>query len=58
MEYAIAHHQFQKARFYSNEERRERDNLGLLQEKRRRFDEQEIIRRSHEGDTPHAEAES
>lgn len=29
MEYAIAHHQFEKARFYSNEERKERKKLEL-----------------------------
>jgi hypothetical protein len=27
MEYAIAHHQFEKARYYAGEERRERDRL-------------------------------
>jgi hypothetical protein len=30
MEYAIAHHQFEKARLYSNEEHKERENLLLL----------------------------
>jgi hypothetical protein len=33
MEYAIAHHQFQKARFYSEEERKERAALRLLGKK-------------------------
>ena len=33
MERAIAEHQFEKARFYSDEERKERDNLRELQEK-------------------------
>ncbi len=32
MEYAIAHHQFEKARFYSSEEYREREKLRLLKE--------------------------
>ena len=33
MENAIANHQFEKARFYSDEERKERDNLRSLREK-------------------------
>ncbi|MBI1939975.1 MAG: ATP-dependent Clp protease ATP-binding subunit, partial [Acidobacteria bacterium] len=33
MENAIASHEFEKARFYSDEERKERDNLRLLREK-------------------------
>jgi ATP-dependent Clp protease ATP-binding subunit ClpC len=33
MENAIANHEFEKARFYSDEERRERDNLRQLREK-------------------------
>ncbi|MBI5085468.1 MAG: ATP-dependent Clp protease ATP-binding subunit, partial [Acidobacteria bacterium] len=33
METAIANHEFEKARFYSDEERRERENLRLLREK-------------------------
>src|SRR5438874_4930582 len=33
MENAIANHEFEKARFYSDEERRERENLRLLREK-------------------------
>ncbi len=33
MENAIASHEFEKARFYSEEEQRERENLRLLQEK-------------------------
>jgi ATP-dependent Clp protease ATP-binding subunit ClpC len=33
MENAIAHHEFDKARFYSDEERKERENLRLLREK-------------------------
>ena len=33
MENAIAKHEFEKARFYSEEEQREQDNLRLLQEK-------------------------
>src|SRR5258708_26058907 len=33
MEAAIANHEFEKARFYSDEERKERDNLRLLREK-------------------------
>jgi ATP-dependent Clp protease ATP-binding subunit ClpC len=33
MENAIAHHEFEKARFYSDEERKERENLRLLREK-------------------------
>ena len=33
MESAIANHEFEKARFYSNEERKERENLRVLQEK-------------------------
>jgi hypothetical protein len=32
MERAIANHEFQKARFYSDEERKERENLRLLRE--------------------------
>ena len=32
MEYAIAHHQFEKARFYSNEEFKVREKLRLLKE--------------------------
>ena len=33
MENAIANHEFEKARFYSDEERKERDNLRVLREK-------------------------
>jgi hypothetical protein len=33
MEHAIANHQFEKARFYSEEERKARENLHLLQQK-------------------------
>jgi hypothetical protein len=33
MEHAIAHHQFEKARFYSEEERKARENLRLLQQR-------------------------
>jgi len=33
METAIANHEFEKARFYSDEERKERDNLRALREK-------------------------
>src|SRR3984893_15667208 len=33
MENAIANHEFEKARFYSNEERKERENLRALREK-------------------------
>jgi hypothetical protein len=33
MEHAIANHQFEKARFYSEEERKARENLQLLQQK-------------------------
>ena len=33
MEKAIANHEFEKARFYSDEERKERDNLRSLREK-------------------------
>jgi ATP-dependent Clp protease ATP-binding subunit ClpC len=33
MENAIANHEFEKARFYSDEERKERDNLRALREK-------------------------
>jgi hypothetical protein len=32
MEHAIANHEFDKARFYSEEERKERENLNLLRE--------------------------
>jgi ATP-dependent Clp protease ATP-binding subunit ClpC len=32
-EVSIANHEFEKARFYSREERKERDNLGQLREK-------------------------
>jgi Clp amino terminal domain, pathogenicity island component len=32
MEHAIANHEFEKARFYSDEERKERENLRLLRE--------------------------
>jgi hypothetical protein len=32
MEHAIANHEFDKARFYSEEERKERENLSLLRE--------------------------
>jgi hypothetical protein len=32
MEHAIANHEFEKARFYSEEERKERENLRLLRE--------------------------
>jgi len=32
MERAVAHHEFEKARFYSDEERKERENLRLLRE--------------------------
>jgi ATP-dependent Clp protease ATP-binding subunit ClpA len=32
MEHAIAHHEFDKARFYSDEERKRRENLRLLRE--------------------------
>ena len=32
-EAAIANHEFEKARFYSDEERKERDNLKSLREK-------------------------
>jgi ATP-dependent Clp protease ATP-binding subunit ClpC len=33
MEYAVLNHEFDKARFYSNEERKERENLHLLNQK-------------------------
>jgi ATP-dependent Clp protease ATP-binding subunit ClpC len=33
MENAIANHEFEKARYYSDEERKERENLGVLREK-------------------------
>ena len=33
MENAIANHEFEKARFYSDEERKERENLRQLREK-------------------------
>ena len=33
METSIANHEFEKARFYSQEERKERDNLKQLREK-------------------------
>jgi ATP-dependent Clp protease ATP-binding subunit ClpC len=33
MENAIANHEFEKARFYSDEERKERENLRILREK-------------------------
>jgi len=33
MENAIANHEFEKARFYSKEERKERENLRALREK-------------------------
>src|ERR1017187_7878104 len=33
MENAIANHEFEKARFYSDEERKERENMRLLREK-------------------------
>ena len=33
MEASIANHEFEKARFYSQEERKERDNLKQLREK-------------------------
>ena len=33
MENAIANHEFEKARFYSDEERKERENLRVLREK-------------------------
>ena len=33
MENAIANHEFEKARFYSDEERKERENLRALREK-------------------------
>jgi ATP-dependent Clp protease ATP-binding subunit ClpC len=33
MENAIANHEFEKARFYSDEERKERENLAVLREK-------------------------
>ena len=33
MEKAIGNHEFEKARFYSDEERKERDNLRQLKEK-------------------------
>jgi hypothetical protein len=36
MEFAIAHHQFEQARFYSNEERKARENVRRLLEKRNR----------------------
>jgi hypothetical protein len=32
LENAIANHEFEKARFYSDEERKERENMGLLRE--------------------------
>jgi ATP-dependent Clp protease ATP-binding subunit ClpC len=35
MEASIANHEFEKARFYSGEERKERDNLRRLREKYR-----------------------
>jgi ATP-dependent Clp protease ATP-binding subunit ClpC len=35
MEASIANHEFEKARFYSGEERKERDNLKQLREKYR-----------------------
>ena len=35
MEASIANHEFEKARFYSQEERTERDNLKQLREKYR-----------------------
>src|SRR5439155_8373485 len=33
MENAVANHEFEKARFYSDEERKERENLRILREK-------------------------
>ena len=33
MENALANHEFEKARFYSDEERKERENLSALREK-------------------------
>jgi ATP-dependent Clp protease ATP-binding subunit ClpC len=33
MEFAIANHEFEKARFYSDEERKERENLSALRER-------------------------
>ena len=33
MENAIANHEFEKARFYSDEERKERENLRALRDK-------------------------
>jgi hypothetical protein len=36
MEFAIAHHQFEQARFFSNEERKARENVRRLLEKRNR----------------------
>ncbi len=38
MEASIANHEFEKARFYSDEERKERDNLRKLHEKYKRDD--------------------
>ena len=47
MENAIANHEFEKARFYSEEEQRERENLRVLQEKYN-IDESAIGRVSRE----------
>ena len=33
LETAVANHEFEKARFYSDEERKEREKLGVLNEK-------------------------
>jgi ATP-dependent Clp protease ATP-binding subunit ClpC len=33
MDSAVANHEFEKARFYSDEERKERENLAILLEK-------------------------
>jgi ATP-dependent Clp protease ATP-binding subunit ClpC len=48
MQAAIAHHEFEKARFYSDEERKERDKLKLEVEKYGlNAPEQQIITRDH-----------
>lgn len=43
LESAIANHEFEKARFYSEEERKEKENLQVLREKHHLSDSSPIV---------------
>jgi len=47
LESAVANHEFEKARFYSDEERKEKENLRVLREKHHLSDSPSIVGRDH-----------